>query len=415
MKLFSFIAAFLVAVSSTVNAAPANPAPKVYYQPDGTETPQIYLRGNQIYNWMADEKGFTVVKDDKGWYNYGQKNVEGVIVSSGIKVGTRNPRKAGIAKGLLHDHHRRPTSHLGGDSGAPSVTEHRSLLHVPESALCGFDATKDNPCRLKALVFLVHFSDHLQRKLPTREEYHILFNNNGPDNAIAPSGSVHDVFFENSYGTFVLESYVSPWLKVDRTEAQTVDDYYGLNRKGTKITWTEAITKFDKLNLIKMDEWDADGDQKFDCVVILHSGSAAESGGTDCESGKDMEGRIWSHATSSNLYTTPTGVSVNRFYVAAGVFETCPPGGKSAKWGIARVAVIAHEAAHFLGLPDLYDTEGGQGVGTFDLQGMLRICALCNHLHVGNPYIWSNLLSPLSRTSQVTCGDGTVINGFHHT
>lgn len=380
MKLSQILAAFVVAavgsINNGVNAAPANPLPKVYYQPDGSATPDIWLRGNQLYNWQSDEKGYTIVRDEEGWYNYGTKNDQGDIISSGIKIGSRNPKKAGIAPGLLHDQHRRPASvQLGGDSGADSVSEHRSLLHVPESALCGFDATKDNPCKLKALVFLIQFNDHLSRKLPTKEEYSVLFNNNGPDTAIAPSGSVADVFFENSYETFVVESYVTPWLKVGRSEAQTVDDYYGLNRAGTKKTWTEAMTMFDNMNLINMDDWDVDGDLKFDCTVILHSGSPAESGGSDCENNKVMEGRIWSHATSSNLYSTASGVRVDRFYVASGVFESCPPGGAGTKWGIARVAVIAHECAHFLGLPDLYDTEGGQGVGTFDLLGTLQWCS----------------------------------------
>eukprot|EP00545_Synedropsis_sp_CCMP1620_P004781 CAMPEP_0119029488 /NCGR_PEP_ID=MMETSP1176-20130426/40542_1 /TAXON_ID=265551 /ORGANISM="Synedropsis recta cf, Strain CCMP1620" /LENGTH=806 /DNA_ID=CAMNT_0006985835 /DNA_START=112 /DNA_END=2532 /DNA_ORIENTATION=+ len=398
MKLFQLAAAFM-ATMCVVHAAPANPLPQVYFQPDGSETPQIWLRGNQLYNWQSDEKGFTIVKDDQGWYNYGIKSDEGDVISSGIKVGSRNPKKAGIAPNLLHDQHRRPTNMLGGESGMASVSEHRSLLSVPESALCGFDATKDNPCRLRALVsehrsllsvpesalcgfdatkdnpcrlralvFLIQFNDHLNRKLPSKEEYSILFNNNGPDSAIAPSGSVADVFFENSYETFVLESYVSPWIKVDRSEEQTVAGYYGLNRPETKVTWTEALTKFDNMNLIDLNDWDEDHDGKFDCTVILHSGSPAESGGIDCENNKDMEGRIWSHATSSNLYST--GIArVDRFYVASAVFQECPPGGSGTKWGIARVAVIAHECAHFLGLPDLYDTEGGQGVGTFDLLG----------------------------------------------
>jgi M6 family metalloprotease-like protein len=181
------------------------------------------------------------------------------------------------------------------------------------------------------------------------------------------------VFFENSYETFILESYVTPWIDVQRTEEQTVADYYGLNRPETKVTWTQAITNFDELGLIDLNDYDRDGDKSFDCTVILHSGSPAESGGRDCENDKDAEGRIWSHATSSNLYQTQEGVRVNRFYVASAVFEACPPGGAGNKWGIARVAVIAHEAAHFLGLPDLYDTVGGQGVGTFDLQGTLQI------------------------------------------
>ena len=367
MKLFQFVAVFLAA-ATLVNAAPANPEPHVYHQPDGADTPLVYVRGNQIYNWFADEKGYTVIRDEQGWYNYGMKTEDGDIVSSGVKLGSMNPKKLGIVPGLMHDEHKRPANFLS-DNAVESVHEHRSLLHIPENALCGFAGSKDDPCRLRGLVFLIQFSDHSDRILPTREDYDILFNNNGADDGIAPTGSVADVFFENSYGTFIMESYVTPWITVTRTEAQTVDDRQGLNRPGTRETWNEAIGMFDDMNLVDLNSFDEDQDGYFDCVVILHSGSSSAGGGTDCETGKDKNGRIWDHATSYPLYKTTGNVtSVQRFYVASAVWGDCPPGGKFTKWGIARIAVIAHECAHFLGLPDLYDTDGGgHGVGTFDL------------------------------------------------
>ncbi len=47
-------------------------------------------------------------------------------------------------------------------------------------------------------------------------------------------------------------------------------------------------------------------------------------------------------------------------------------------WSISRLAVIAHECGHFLGLPDLYGSPPiGSGVGTFELMG--------TKLHCDNP------------------------------
>ena len=45
---------------------------------------------------MSDEKGYTIVKDESGWYNYAIKTNEGDIISSGIPVGSKNPKKLGI-------------------------------------------------------------------------------------------------------------------------------------------------------------------------------------------------------------------------------------------------------------------------------------------------------------------------------
>ena len=91
------------------------------------------------------------------------------------------------------------------------------------------------------------------------------------------------------------------------------------------------------------------------------------------ESGYAFEQRIWSHATEQKWYESPyTGISNNRFYIASGVWDVCPSGGANTKWGIARIAVIAHECAHFLGLPDLYNKDGNGGAGTFDMLGKLH-------------------------------------------
>lgn len=386
MRFLQFATTLLLSASIGVYGAPANPNGRVYKQPDGSDTPLLVLRGDQKYAWMADEKGYHVLKDSHGWYVYGQNSADGDIESSNVRVGTANPKKMGLTPHSIHSEDKRKENGLGWNSGE-SVVEHRSLIQIPESALCGFGGSKDDPCRLKGLVVLMRFSDHGARQLPSSQEIDVLFNNNGAtENNTAPTGSVGDVFAENSYDTFVLESFVSEWITLDRTEEQTVDGNLGLNQPGTVKTWNEALTKLNGFGAVNYPDYDEDKNGEIDCLVLMHSGTAAETGGNDCESGKDFNGRIWSHATASPLYTSPEGVGVGRFYVASALWDVCPPGGAGTKWDIARVAVIGHECAHFLGLPDLYDTTGGSGVGTFDLLGKLTFfivlfSILCFHFH----------------------------------
>jgi hypothetical protein len=420
MRFSSIAVSIAVALccASGVTAAPANPNGNVYIQPDGSATPTLFLNGNQHYAWMSDAKGYTVMKDEQGWYVYGKKE-EGDIISAGVRVGHSNPKKLGLVPQLQHDVElRRGLVHEHEEA------EHRNLIAVPEKALCNFNGNKSQPCRLKGLVVLTKFASHKSRVLPSSVDYDILFNNNGPTkNNIAPTGSVADVFLENSYDTFVLESKVSDWVQLTKTEAQAVDGDIGLNKPGTKAAWAEALT-LAKKQFGSYKQFDGDGDGAFDSLVIMHSGTASETGGVDVETSGDYKTRIWSHATASEWYKD-SEIKVNRFYVASGEFpiylwsiiyfwssvvplsHTKQPkylralGCQTARgqgnqvgygkvsnqsvrfkmvfdWSVCaiilshtndRIAVIAHECAHFLGLPDLYDTTGGAGVGTFDLLG----------------------------------------------
>jgi M6 family metalloprotease-like protein len=248
-------------------------------------------------------------------------------------------------------------------------TEHRNLIAVPEKALGNFNGSKNSPCRLKGLVVLIKFSSHGSRVLPLGTDYDILFNNNGPTtNNIAPTGSVADVYLENSYDTFVLESVISDWVTLSKTEAQAVDGDLDLNKPGTKATWSEALTLAKQQFGNSFKQFDGDGDSTFDSLVMMHSGTASETGGIDVKTNGDYKTRIWSHATFSEWYKDDD-IKVGRLYVASGLWDIAPPRGKFTKFDIARIAVIAHECSHFLGLPDLYDTTGGTDVETYDLLG----------------------------------------------
>lgn len=109
--------------------------------------------------------------------------------------------------------------------------------------------------------------------------------------------------------------------------------------------------------------------------------------------------RIWSHATEQKWYESPyTGIFNKRFYVASGVWGICPSGGANTKWDNARIAVIAHECAHFLGLPDLYNKDGNGGAGSFELLGKFSFpkAILASHFAT-NTDASSNLLEYISK------------------
>jgi hypothetical protein len=72
---------------------------------------------------------------------------------------------------------------------------------------------------LKNLVIPIRFKDHARRTLPSQADLNVLFNNNGPDRKLCPTGSVKDVYRENSYGKLIVQSIVLPWVQVELEEA----------------------------------------------------------------------------------------------------------------------------------------------------------------------------------------------------
>ena len=259
----------LVALAlSAACAAPASPHGSIYNQPDGSETPELFMKGNQHYNWIADRKGYTVIRDPRGWWCYATK-VNGELVSSGVRVGYGNPKKLGLMPELSTDPDKHPIDYLLTHDGV--AKDHCNLLTVPSLALCGFEGTKDKPCHLKSLFLLIHFSDHDKRILPDPEvmiSFLIIMVQQQTalcqvvghfeldvTNAcfltyllLIPLcfffkllGSVADVFMANSYDTFVLESHVMDWINVTYTEEQTVGGRNGLNTYVTRTMWNQDM------------------------------------------------------------------------------------------------------------------------------------------------------------------------------
>ena len=60
----------------SAHAVPACPDPKAITQPDGS-TVTVILHGDEYYHFSTTTDGYTVMKNDKGFYTYAQLNAEG--------------------------------------------------------------------------------------------------------------------------------------------------------------------------------------------------------------------------------------------------------------------------------------------------------------------------------------------------
>jgi immune inhibitor A len=201
-----------------------------------------------------------------------------------------------------------------------------------------------------------------------------------------------DYYAEQSSGRYTINGDIIEWVKVPYNEAR-----YGSNLCGSNVCSTVWYLIRDAINqwvadqkaagktnqeihdyLATFDQWDrydADGDGNFDepdgyidHFQIVHAGEGEETGG-----GAQGSQAIWSH----RWYTSYQGIGVwgpstalfgGMEFGGAGTFGNL--GGPNAV-GVwvgdytmqpenGGLGVFAHEYAHDLGLPDQYDTAGGE-------------------------------------------------------
>ena len=198
--------------------------------------------------------------------------------------------------------------------------------------------------------------------------------------------SFKDFYLKQSGGRFLAKGDVSNWVTVPFNEAR-----YGSNTvaqsngywnyiKDTATAWFDAqkasgksdaeiatyLKQFDKV-----DRYDFDKDGNFnepdgyiDHFQAIHAGEGEEAGG-----GAQGADAIWSHrwyAFSTDAGKTGPGenkrggVSLGNSGIWIGDYTTEPENGG--------LGVFSHEFGHDLGLPDLYDTAGGDnGTGFWTL------------------------------------------------
>jgi M6 family metalloprotease-like protein len=344
------VAVLLVGLQAAVvprvaHAVNASPFAFEAAQPDGTPV-WLHIRGDERFHWKADLDGFTVV-EDAGWFVYAERGQSGHLVPTDLAVGKADPWAAGLSTRILPTPAARAQLRANGLQGSASASDALQSV-APLGAI-------------NNLVVMVQFSNHVTRTLPSSSDVDVLFNAVGGDAVLAPTGSVRDVYLENSYGQMELNSTATGWMTVSNTEQYYADGSYGRSSK----IWEALI---EALNLadasIDFSQFDEDYDGDIDSITFIHSGYAAEWGGTD-EDGTYYTDRIWSHKSIMEPeWVSEEGVRVGLYHISPGLWGTSGS-------DIGRIGVISHETGHSFGLPDLYDIDssGGKGIGCFGMMG----------------------------------------------
>lgn len=215
----------------------------------------------------------------------------------------------------------------------------------------------------KGLVILVNFSDKKMQARYDNAYYNDFFNKVGfKENDMA--GSVHDFFYESSYGKFDLTFDVIGPVTVGKPMS-----YYGENdESGMDKHPAELVIEACKLadqKGVDFSTYDWDGDGYVDQVFLVYAGYSEASGAAS--------NTIWPHEydlNSAKYYGDGTGVlsvdgvKVDTYAMSselAGTSGTTSDG----------IGTACHEFSHCLCLPDLYDAQnpnsGNFGMNAWDL------------------------------------------------
>ncbi|MFI8253299.1 immune inhibitor A domain-containing protein [Streptomyces filamentosus] len=234
------------------------------------------------------------------------------------------------------------------------------------NAIAKPDRAVDNSTEWKADYNQQHFQD--------------MYFGTGKDAKGQPKHSLKTYYERTSSGRYSVDGAVSDWVKVPYNEARYGSNYCGQTncanvwdtvRDGVT-AWvadqkakgkTDAQIKADLASYDQWDRYDFDADGNFnepdgyiDHFQIVHAGEDESAGG-----GAQATDALWAHRWYA--YGTSAGKTGPENNKAGGT-----PIGDTGIWvgdytmqpENGGLGVFAHEYGHDLGLPDLYDTAGGE-------------------------------------------------------
>ncbi|WKN30369.1 M6 family metalloprotease domain-containing protein [Porifericola rhodea] len=320
------------------HAYPPAPYAVRVVQPNG-QTLQIIARGNDHVHWAETLDGYTVIKNDEGYYEYAELRNNKLVGSGKIATDPANRSMQemrgmiGIAKHLKPQEER---SHVHNkQSFAPLSSSNAAIPAVPSKG------------KVKLLAICIDYPDLPHTK--SVETFSRLLNS-----GINGNPSFKQYFQDNSYGQLDIEVEVVGWVKASKNY-----EYYGYangNRRTRELV-KEAIQAAEDTG-VDFSQYDNDNDGDADAVMVIHSGPGAEEGGRN--------DYIWSHR-----WTIPFEFHDNTFIFDYAVF----PEIRTSSWfdNTVGIGIFCHEFGHLLGLPDLYDTESyngnSNGIGEWGVMG----------------------------------------------
>ena len=331
--------ALLWLTANTVLAVPANPKAVSLQQPDGT-TVTVVLHGDEWNHFTTTADGYTVVKNQQGYYVYAQRQ-QGQLAETALVAHDAKERTAEEAAFLAKTEKYLVPLQAEQTAQKKKLVEQRQRQTLSARRAARYDYSK-----FKGLIVLVEFND----KQFSRSDYKDIItdmvnkeNYTGYGNQHY-TGSVRDYFSDNSMGKFqpqfdVVGPYTVPYSQYDP--------------QGSENAWEITLAALDQADAdVDFTQYDGDGDGMVDMVYFIVAGNGANYGGNDSRLWWPHRSAVIDYANWSYVYKD--GVIV---YDYASSVELTGYTSYPSTVKIDGIGTICHEFSHVLGLPDLYDAD----------------------------------------------------------
>ncbi|MBC2764278.1 MAG: M6 family metalloprotease domain-containing protein, partial [ANME-2 cluster archaeon] len=334
----------LILIIENAAAVTASPYPFTLEQPDGYSF-QARQYGDERLHWIETLDGYTIVKEEKGWWTYAAKNNEGKLIPTNNRVGMVKPLSIDIEKHVTPIW--KPDDIMIRKSSPRPVKI--KTLDLKANGVSGIASVTTE----KVVVILINFTDVSQESTHDKTYYDNLIFNDSTD-----ANSMFNYYREVSYDQLNITGTTgSKWYQSSHKMAYYGEDATDIDENTTRsdpnTCYIENLAR-ETVQLADDDfnfsEYDTDSDGVVDHVIIVHAGNAQESSGV-YDDIWSHQGSIWNYYSGSwheDGEMTDDGVKVIGYTMVA---ESSPLG------------TFAHEFFHDLGAPDLYDYDTGVDEG----------------------------------------------------
>ena len=331
-------------------AIPADTTPRKIQQPDGTFV-TLKLHGDEYLNYTTTSDGFTVVKDERGFWVYASKQADGSLAATDV-VAHDEPDRLAEEKAFLDSTPQRIKPQMSSRKAEMRQNNRaRQAQTLEQRRAEGFDYSK-----FRGLIILVEYNDRsflygdemneIMNDIANKENYKGDSRTNYVDESQGIEarvyGSIHDYFSDNSNGKFQPHFDILGPVKVNHSQ------YYPNGVANVPQLVVDVVNAAD--SQVDFSQYDGDSDGVVDLVYFVFAGLGSHVPGNDPR-------LVWGHRWYFPDNVVKDGVKLVDYACSSEIqFDDTRP-------MIGSIGTICHEFSHVLGLPDLYDVDYAESGG----------------------------------------------------